>query len=953
MLSRTVICLFLIMSGSKLVAAPPEFSPEHGVSTSIASAGTVVTVTGSAFTHATQVKLNGVDTGFRVTDLSVATSGFQVLDDATLMFIVPFGAQSGRVTVLSPKKIQRSVIDFVVAPRITSFRPAIAAASGIVSVSGANFNDINSVLLNGVSVGPRVIDLSVSSSGFQIVSRGQLNFRVPADAVSGKIELINSANDSVVTSKSLGVKPAIQQLAPLRGTETVGAVAGTIVTISGTGFSDATAVKLNGLSVGPRVPDLQSVLRGYQVISSQSIAAIIPANATSGKLTVSNNIGTSTSPTSFTVDPRIVAVTPLFGIVGSPVVMTGKNLDTISSVFFGDVAVGNTLQVISNREIRFNVPEGAKSGRIIVYNAAGGTASSAYDFNVVNTLTDFSPASGFARSAGVPGTMITVRGTEFSGAAEVLFGGISAGNQVLDLSASATGFQIVSDTELLARVPAGAETGPITVRLSRSDFNSPMRLVGISGDAFVVLPATASLSLPAFFNDNMVLQRGVPVPVWGNSPAGSEVSVSFGGQQKSSIADEVGNWRVLLDPLAVTESDTLQVSNGLESIAIANVAVGDVWLCAGQSNMAFPVRFSETANETMSGSEDSLLRIFRAGTKASVEPQSNVSGEWYSATDDSVGDFSAVAYYLARELRQDLEIPVGVIVSAANGSVAESWTSYSALQAEPVLSPFLLNWQNRIAAIPAEAFSKSRPSVFFNGMLAPLAPFPIQGVVWYQGESNVVRSSTYKTVLPILIADWRRLWSAYNPIPPKFYVVQLPNYGALDTQPGNSDLAELREAQQQTATQPGNSLVVTIDIGDPGDIHPTKKLDVAKRVSYAVLANTYGRSVEFAGPTLSNVMQEGSALRLSFDFAAGLKTTHEDPDSIPAFAIAGADRQWQWAQVQIDGEQILLTHPSIPEPVAARYGWSSNPQATVYNGSNLPMVPFRTDNWSGTLEPTP
>jgi sialate O-acetylesterase len=477
--------------------------------------------------------------------------------------------------------------------------------------------------------------------------------------------------------------------------------------------------------------------------------------------------------------------------------------------------------------------------------------------------------------------------------------------------------------------------------------------VGMSRDAFLVLPATSSLSLPAFFNDKMVLQRNVPVPVWGKSPAGSTVTVRFAGQQKSSVANNAGDWRVLLDPLAVTVNRTLEVSNGSESVVITNVAVGEVWFFGGQSNVLFPVRLSDTANEYSSGTDDSSLRVFRAGIKASIEPQQNVAGEWYSVTDSNVGDISAVAYYYARELRQELEVPVGVIVCAMGGPSAESWTSYGTLQTEPALHPFLQEWQERITTMPTEANSYSRPGALYNGTIVPLAPYPIQGVVWYQGESNVKRSLIYRVALPLLIADWRRLWTVHNPVPRRFYLIQLANYGKVDLQPVESDRAEVREAQQQVARQPGNSLVVTIDIGDPLDIHPKNKLGLARRLSDSALANSYGRSIEFEGPSFSSVRQDGGTLRLSFDSAAGLKTTCSDPDSIPGFAIAGADRQWKWAQVRIEGEEIVVSHPSIPEPVAVRYAWSSNPQATMYNRANLPMVPFRTDDWPRSTQLTP
>jgi sialate O-acetylesterase len=233
------------------------------------------------------------------------------------------------------------------------------------------------------------------------------------------------------------------------------------------------------------------------------------------------------------------------------------------------------------------------------------------------------------------------------------------------------------------------------------------------------------------------------------------------------------------------------------------------------------------------------------------------------------------------------------------------------------------------------------PTVLFNGMLSPHLGQGIRGAIWYQGEANASRAWQYRTVLPTMIADWRR---AFGQGDFPFYIVSLAAYTGHWAQPGESDWAELREAQALTAsTVPHSGLAVTIDIGDANDIHPKNKKPVGERLALLALAQEYGKAVVSSGPVYRQMKTEGSGIRLSFDHAdGGLKVQGE---KLGEFSIAGADHKWHWAEAKLDGNEIVVTSPEVPRPLAVRYAWQTNPVATLFNGAGLPAVPFRTDEW--------
>ncbi|MCX7414554.1 MAG: 9-O-acetylesterase [Planctomycetia bacterium] len=619
------------------------------------------------------------------------------------------------------------------------------------------------------------------------------------------------------------------------------------------------------------------------------------------------------------------------------------------------------------------------------------------------------------------------------------------------------------------------------------------------------------------------------MPVWGMADAGEKVTVSFGGKDFTVVAGPDGQWRVQFDSMPASSEPRDMVIRGEsgEPVTLTDILVGDVWLCSGQSNMGWNVESSLNPAEDIATANYPALRQFRAAERSSLTPVSEVKGNWERCSPQTVGKFSGVGYFFARELHKDLDVPIGIFISAVGATPAEAWTRLEALQklpdigqraaaeiakiqsqqednrrflveraaweekhgvtpppvaeaakgwaapdldtgdwqavtfpgqwknfglksggvfwirkefdlpAEALKHPHIiigLNWASEqydtvflngekvaelvekpptfytaqrtyyvpvrfakpgrnvvavrfVAAtehtgmhqwgkgvfpfaglkdidnhwlmkvestfprLPSEALA-SRPkpnglnsravsSSLYNGMIVPLMPMAIKGVIWYQGESNVTRPKEYRDLLSALIEDWRERWGQGD-FP--FYIVQLANYYGAPKEPADSGVARVREGQLQVAQNvPGTGLAVAIDIGEES-IHPRNKQDVGKRLALQALHHTYGRAVTCNGPIYRGMAVEGDTVRLSFDHVAGGLIAKNGP--LTWFAIAGDDKKFVWADAKIDGETVVVTSSQVPEPVAVRFAWADNPEGfNLYNAAGLPMSPFRTDDW--------
>jgi sialate O-acetylesterase len=614
------------------------------------------------------------------------------------------------------------------------------------------------------------------------------------------------------------------------------------------------------------------------------------------------------------------------------------------------------------------------------------------------------------------------------------------------------------------------------------------------------------------FGDNMVLQRGKANTIWGWSQPGDKILVQIGEQTASAVAGADRRWQATIQPPPAGGPYTVKIT-GRESVELHNVMVGDVWLCGGQSNMGLPLRFTQNGEEEAKSANYPDIRFFTVTGHPAYHHTDVVGGSWSAVTPQTADWISAVAYYFARRVQQDVHVPIGLLLDNLGGTPAESWTSAAALRpmkdfdvplaevarlsaaGAPEYGNFVMHWYDEfdigtkgkwaapelddsawktvqipggftelgVPDTPAVAWFRKEivlpdplpagratlylgviermdtayingkeaggsswvenprvypggalkpgrnviairvlktkadggflskpedlrlelgdktsiplagqwkgqvavdarpphslpltyenwpvmPTVLYDGMLAPVAPYSIAGAIWYQGEQNSPRGYQYRKLLPVMIADWRKLF-AQGDFP--FYIVSLPAFGKRSATPVNGDeWAETRESQAVAAASvPNSCLAVTIDTGDADNIHAKEKKPVGDRLGLCALANYYGEKLLYSGPTLASVERLPGSIRLHFAHADGglvVKGT-----KLEEFTIAGEDRKWYWADAHIEGDTVVVSSASVPSPKEVRYAWQSNPAATLFNGAGLPAGPFRTDTWPGITE---
>ena len=481
----------------------------------------------------------------------------------------------------------------------------------------------------------------------------------------------------------------------------------------------------------------------------------------------------------------------------------------------------------------------------------------------------------------------------------------------------------------------------------------------------LAISVRADVSLPTLLADHMVIQRGLPVHIWGTAAPQEAVSVTFRGETKSGTADDDGRWSVFLSPGEAGGPFQLSIK-ATNTIVLNDILVGDVWVASGQSNMEFPMTGLASAQAELAAAQYPKIRLFRVEHKPADYPLDNVESKgWAACTPETVADSSAVAYFFARNLQQKLGVPIGLIESFWGGTAAESWTSLNALSADASLMPVfsaraktlagesttLLHlqreereFQQAVAQAKADGkplpwrqwhpdFAAWAPAALYNGMIAPLTPFAIRGVIWYQGESNdgPDRAPLYARLFQTMIRDWRNAWGEGD-FP--FLFVQIANWNtaAEDLWP------DVRNAQRQALALKNTGMAVTIDIGDAVDIHPKNKQDVGLRLALAARAIAYGEKVEWSGPLYRQVTQEEHALRVWFDHAGGLAAKGAE---LTGFEVAGADGKYSAAEAKIEGTSVVVSSPAVPAPVSVRYGWAANPSCDLFNKEGLPASPFQ------------
>lgn len=499
----------------------------------------------------------------------------------------------------------------------------------------------------------------------------------------------------------------------------------------------------------------------------------------------------------------------------------------------------------------------------------------------------------------------------------------------------------------------------------------------------MVLSAFGELKLPALFSDHMVLQAGQEVACWGWAQAGDKVTVSFvnkAGETQavnSTITASDGRWSLNLPALAAGDTGTLKVCSGSSEKKIADVLVGEVWLGSGQSNMAraaaggnVPQDMAENAKKEAAAAQPNI-RFFDVTRIGADQPEPDVQGRWFVVTPDVVGNCSATAWYFAQSLRERIGAPVGMIVSCWGGTPVEGWTPREAINATSIgasiwkkhndllaqfspekvkeLRAAMDTWnastpefkkQNPKPKLPYWPTSSQVPTRLYNGMIHGLAPYTLQGILWYQGEQNSSRYTEYGELIRSMVSAWRKDWGKDLP----FYYVELAGIGRPQLFPVEAPPAWpfIREAQAGVLQLPKTGVATAVDLGMADDIHPPLKKPLGQRLAGLAAADVYGKEGLVRSPQFSEFKIENSKVRVTLAFADGLRTRDGGPAK--GFAVRGSDGQWKWAEAQIDGGTVLVWNKEVERPGAVRYGWAGNPVLSLENGAGLPLRPFRTDS---------
>ncbi len=475
-------------------------------------------------------------------------------------------------------------------------------------------------------------------------------------------------------------------------------------------------------------------------------------------------------------------------------------------------------------------------------------------------------------------------------------------------------------------------------------------LLALTGNAF------ADVQLPGIISDHMLLQRDMPVRIFGKAQPGEAVSVAFRGQTALTVTDAVGRWEVWLRPLSPGPAAAMTVS-GANTITVADVLVGDVWIGSGQSNMQWAVRQSDNPDAEVAAARCPQIRLFSVPRKASPVPVEDVDARWLVCSPESVREFSAVLYFFGRQAHQDQNVPMGLIHSSWGGTPIASWISGPSLVGNSRLAPFLTYWANAIRQYPVSqarhelALQKweasgspggrpapplgpghqHEPTTLYNGMIAPLVKYAIKGALWYQGETEAGRAQghIYGDALMTLVQDWRR---AFGQGDFPFYWVQLANYGSAAK---NGHWMRVQEGQVKATALRHTGVAIINDIGHPTDIHPTNKQEVGRRL--ALLAHNRG-----ASPLYRQFTREGNAIRVWFD-NTGTTLRTRGGGQVTGFQIAGPDGRYVVATAHIEGATVRVSSPEVSNPQSVRYAWDYNPDANLINGAGLPASVFRTD----------
>ncbi len=490
-----------------------------------------------------------------------------------------------------------------------------------------------------------------------------------------------------------------------------------------------------------------------------------------------------------------------------------------------------------------------------------------------------------------------------------------------------------------------------------------MKLLYAIALSVITIVANAEVTLPKVFSSHMVLQRDMPIHIWGDAAAGEQITVDLHGSTNTATTDNLGRWSVYLPAQSAGGPFTLAV-HGTNTIQLEDILIGDLWMASGQSNMEMPLAgfpgsaVVKDADQEIAAANYPQIRLLLVKTDAADYPLEDVKAAigWSLCTPETAKNFSAVAYFFARALQQKEKVPIGLIDSSWGGTPAEAWTSLDALGADAALMPVFSARAERMDREPneqradladkqAKAEGKPlnpnrewhpnpiswRPAALYNAMIAPFTPLPIRGVIWYQGEANsgLVRAPLYSRLFPTMIQDWRNQWRQGN-FP--FLFAQISAFGSSDKE----DWGLLRDAQRRTLHLVNTGMAVTIDVGSEHNVHPSDKQTVGERLSLLARNISYGETLVASGPLFRLAYPDHGEMHVWFTNAAGLKAS----GAVQGFEVAGADGKFVPATAKIEGDTILAASPTVPDPRYVRYAWPNFPTTNLFNGAGHPTSTF-------------
>jgi sialate O-acetylesterase len=474
--------------------------------------------------------------------------------------------------------------------------------------------------------------------------------------------------------------------------------------------------------------------------------------------------------------------------------------------------------------------------------------------------------------------------------------------------------------------------------------------------------AGAEVSLPKIFSSHMVLQRDMPIHVWGFAAPAEQVTVDFHGSSASATADSVGRWSVYLPPQSAGGPFTLTV-RATNTLTLDDILLGDLWLASGQSNMEMPLAGFSNAplkdgEKEIAAANHPQIRLLLVDRDTAEYPLADVKGAkgWSVCAPETARNFSAAAYFFARDLQEHQHIPIGLIDSTWGGTPAEAWVSLTGIGSDAALMPVFAARATRMATeanaqrldeldseaktegktTPARGYHPNplsyQPAALFNAMIAPFTPMPIKGVIWYQGETNSKLNTVelYNRLFSALIQDWRRQWRQGD-FP--FFFAQISAYQS--TPQENWGL--LRDAQRRTLSLTNTGMAVTSDVGNETNVHPSDKQTVGARLALLARNKVYGEKMTASGPLFRLAYPEGNAMHVWFDYAEGLTARG---GALQGFEVADADGRFVPATARIEGNSVVATSPSVAEPKYVRYAWPNFPANNLFNGAGLPASTF-------------